>query len=118
MASNNYAEIVTSSSDEHRILANFENMAARGCSFRVMRFNPQVDRFELSCWRVSNFPALPDVEAGGATISGCAASMLWKSSVGTLEAINFGNGYFGVFFLLGDWHFIAIPETMTVDDGI
>jgi hypothetical protein len=48
MASNNYAEVITDSTEAQRVLAEFESMAARGCSFKVRQFNPEVDRFEVA----------------------------------------------------------------------
>jgi hypothetical protein len=65
MASNNYAEVITDSTEAQRVLAELESMAAQGCSFLVREFNPKVDRFEVACWRESNYPTLLDVEAGG-----------------------------------------------------
>lgn len=48
MASNNYAEVITDSTEAQRVLAELESMATQGASFRVMQFNPDVDRFAIS----------------------------------------------------------------------
>jgi len=112
MASNNYAEVITDLTEARRIMAEFEDMAARGCSFKVLQFNPAVDRYEISCWRESNFPTLPDVEEGGTTLEGAAIAALWNSNPDTVGAVNFGNGYFGLFFESEGQRHIAIPEQL------
>jgi hypothetical protein len=108
MASNNYAEVIIDSTEAKRVLAEFESMAARGCSFKVRQFNPDVDRFEVACRRESNFPTLVDVEAGGATMDGSAALTLWNANADTLKSINFGNGYLGLFYESEGQSYIAI----------
>src|SRR5579885_1337415 len=54
MASNNYAEVITDFTEAQRVQAELESMAARGSSFKVRQFNPEVDRFEVACRRESN----------------------------------------------------------------
>ena len=85
-------------------------MAVRGCSFKVRQFNPDVDRFEVACWRESNFPTLIDVEAGGTTMDGAAVAALWNANADTLKSINFGNGYLGLFYESEGRCYIAIPD--------
>lgn len=110
IASNNYAELITNRSEAQRIVAHFESVAARGCSFIVMEFNPAVDRFPISCGRESNFPTLPDVEVGGLVVKGTAITLLWSSNRHTIEAVNFGNGYFGLYYEAEDRSYIAISD--------
>ena len=92
MASNNYAEVITDSTEAQRVKAELESMAAQGCSFLVREFNPKVDRFEVACWRESNYPTLLDVEAGGTPMDAAAVTALWKANADTLQSINYGNG--------------------------
>jgi len=80
MASNNYAEVITDSTKAQQVVAEFESMAEQGYSFKVLQFNPELDRFEVSCWRQSNFPTLLDVEASGTAMDGAAMVALWKSN--------------------------------------
>jgi hypothetical protein len=110
MASNNYAEVITDSTEAQRVIAEFEGMAAQGCNFKVMQFNPDVDRFEVSCWRESNFPTLLDVEAGGTPMDGTAAATLWNVNAETVEAVDFGNGYYGLFYESDGRCYIAIRD--------
>lgn len=42
MASNNYAEVITDSTEAQQILAEFEGKAARNCSFKALEFDPGV----------------------------------------------------------------------------
>ena len=101
---------MTDLTEAQRIMAEFEDMAARGCSFRVLQFNPAVDRFAISCWRESNFPTLPDVEEGGTTLEGAAIAALWNSNSDTVEAVYFGNGCFGLFYESDGRAYIAIRD--------
>jgi len=110
MASNNYAEVITDSTEAQRVLEEFESMAVRGCSFKVRQFNPDVDRFEVACWRESNFPTLVDVEAGGTTMDGAAATALWNANADTLRSIDFGNGHLGLYYESEGRCYIAIPD--------
>jgi hypothetical protein len=70
MASNNYAEVITDTVRARQVVTEFEQMAADGCKFTVLKFNPDVDRFDISLWRESNFPSLQHVEEDGATLDG------------------------------------------------
>jgi hypothetical protein len=110
MASNNHAEVIKDLTETQRIMGEFEDMAARGCSFKVLQFNPAVDRFEISCWRVSNFPTLPDVEVSGTMMDGAAIAALWNSNSDTVEAVYFGNGCFGLFYQSDGRAYIAIRD--------
>ena len=110
MGSNNYAEVVTDSTKAQWVLAELKSTAARGCRFKVLEFNPEVDRFPISCWRESNFPTLLDVEASDTTMDGSAVMSLWNANAATLESINFGNGYFGLYHESEGRSYIAIPE--------
>ena len=110
MASNNYAQVIRDSTEAQRVLAELESMAAQGSSFIVMQFNPEVDRFEISCWRESNYPTLIDVEARGTTMRGAAVAALWNANAATLKSINFGNGYLGLFYESEGRCYVAIPD--------
>jgi hypothetical protein len=110
MASNNYAEVITDSTKAQQVLAEFEGIAARGCSFKILQFDPERDRFEIYGWRESNIPTLLDVEAGGTTMDGADVAALWSSNAETLEALNFGNGYFGLYYESESRSYVAIPE--------
>jgi hypothetical protein len=111
MPSNNYAEVITDSTQAQRVLAELESMATQGSSFIVMQFNPDVDQFEISCWRVSNYPTLIDVEACGTTMDGAAVASLWNANAATLKSINYGNGSFGLFYESEGRCYIAIPDS-------
>jgi hypothetical protein len=110
MPSNNYAEVITDSAEARRVLAELESMAAQGSSFIVRQFNPEVDQFEISCWRVSNYPTLIDVEVGGKAMDGAAATALWNANADTLKSINFGNGHFGLFSESEGRCYVAVPD--------
>ena len=47
MASNNYAEVITDSTKAQQVVAKFESMAEQGYSFKVLQFNPELDRFKV-----------------------------------------------------------------------
>jgi hypothetical protein len=111
MASNNYAEVITDSTEAQRVKAELESMAAQGCSFLVREFNPKVDRFEVACWRESNYPTLLDVEAGGKPMDAAAATALWNANADTLQSINYGNGSFGLFYESKGRCYIAVPDS-------
>lgn len=114
MASNNYAEVITDSTEAQQVVAKFESMAEQGYSFKVLHFNPELDRFNVSCWRESNFPTLLDVEASGTTMDGAAVAALWKSNGHTVQAINFGNTYRGLYYESHDRSYIAIRDAAPV----
>jgi hypothetical protein len=78
MGSNNYAEVITDSTKPQQVVAGFESMAAQGSSFKVLQFNPELDRFNISCWRESNFPTLLDVEESGTTMDCCRRGAVEK----------------------------------------
>ncbi len=125
MASNNYAEVITNSTEAQQVVAKFESMAEQGYSFKVLQFNPELDRFNVSCWRESNFPTLLDVEASGTTMDGVVVVALWKSNARTVQAINFGNTYRGLYYESRDKSYIAIrdadpvacPSPQALDNG-
>jgi hypothetical protein len=110
LASNNYAEVIIDSTEADWVVAEFEGMAVRGCSFKILQFDPARDQFEVSCWQESNFPTLLDVEAGGTIMDGTAAATLWSMNAGTVEAVNFGNGYFGLYYESEGRGYLAIRE--------
>jgi hypothetical protein len=110
MASNNYAEVITDSTEAQQVVAKFESMAEQGYSFKVLQFNPELDRFNDSCWRESNYPTLLDVEASGTTMDGATVVVLWKSNARTVQAIDFGNTYFGLYYESLDRSYIAIRD--------
>src|SRR5215831_5890041 len=110
MASNNYAEVITESTEAQRVLAELESMAAKGSSFKVMLFNPDVDRFEVACWRESNFPTLIDVESSDTTMDGATAAALWKANAETLRSIDYGNGFIGLYYESEGRSYIAVPQ--------
>ena len=114
MASNNYAEVITDSTEAQQVVAKFESMAEQGYSFKVLQFNPELDRFNVSCRRESNYPALLDVEASGTTMDGAAVTALWRSNAPTLQAINFGNTYRGLYYESHDKSYIAIRHAAPV----
>ena len=91
MASNNYAEVITDTVQAQKVLAMFERIVTLGRTFKVLKFNPDTDRFAISCGRESNLPSHPDVEDGGATLAPETARALWKKR-DTVEAVSFGNG--------------------------
>lgn len=107
MASNNYAEVITDSTEAQQVVAKFESMAEQGYSFKVLQFNPELDRFKVY-GGYSNYPALDDVEASGTTMDGAAVVALWKTNAGTVQAINFGNTYRGLYYESHDRSYIAI----------
>ncbi|HXJ88744.1 MAG TPA: hypothetical protein VMS18_18130 [Candidatus Binatia bacterium] len=110
MASNNYAQQITDSPEAKRVQAELESMAAKGSNFKVMQFNPDVDRFEVACWRESNFPTLVDVEACGNTTDAATAAALWKANAETLRSIDYGNGFIGLYYESEGRSYIAIPQ--------
>jgi hypothetical protein len=83
-------------------------MASRGGAFKVLKFNPASDRFPISCGRESNLPPLLYVEEDGATVDGAIVQAQWSSG-NTVEAIDFGNGFFGFFYESAGLGYMAIP---------
>ena len=110
MASNNYAEVITDSTKAQWVVAELESMAAQGSGFKVMQFNPEVDRFKIYGGRESNYPTLIDVEAYGTTMHAATVTTLWNANADTLASINFGNGYFGLYYESEGRSYIAIPD--------
>ena len=109
MASNNYGEVITDSTEAQRVLAELETMAAQGSRFIVMQFNPEVDRFKIYGGRESNIPNLIDVEAYGTTMDAATVTTLWKANADTLAFINFG-GDFGLYYESEGCCYIAVPD--------
>ena len=114
MASNNYAEVITNSTKAQQVVAKFESLAEQGYSFKVLEFNPELDRFKVFGGRESNYPTLPDVEARGTTMDGAAVVALWKSNARTVQAIDFGNTYRGLYYESHDRSYIAIRDAAPV----
>jgi hypothetical protein len=107
MASNNYAEVITDPIEARQVVADFKRLAALGWTFKVLEFNPDTDRFAIYGGRESNFPTLLDVEAGGVAIDGATLS----SKLGdAAQAIDFGNGYIGLFYESDGLGSMAIPN--------
>jgi hypothetical protein len=111
MPSNNYGVVVNDLTEKQRVLAELKSTAAQGSKFTVMQFNPDVDRFDISCWRWSNIPTLLDVQACGTTMNAATATALWNANVDTVESIDFGNGYFGLHYKSEGSSYIAIPQS-------
>jgi hypothetical protein len=109
MGSNNYAEVITDPIKARQVLANLKRLATLGETFKVLQFNPEVDRFPISLGRESNFPTLLDVEEGGATLDGPKVKGLWSGHNGAVEAVSFGNTYVGVFYQSDGLSYMAIP---------
>ena len=109
MASNNYAEVITDSTEAQQVVAKFESMAEQGYSFKVLQFNPELDWFKVY-GGYSNYPTLDDVGASGTTMDGAAVAALWKSNARTVQAINFGNTYRGLYYESHDKSYIAIRD--------
>ena len=68
MGSNNEAAVITDPTKTRQVLAEFEGLAARGASFKVLGFNPDLDRFAISPGRESNLLTLQNVEMEGAVL--------------------------------------------------
>ena len=105
MGSNNYAEVITDSAQAQKVLADLKGLAAQGRAFKVLKFNPDTDRFTISLRRESNLPTLEDVELDGTAIDGPTLS----SKLGdAARAIDFGNGYVGLFYESDGLGYMAI----------
>jgi len=110
MGSNNYAEVITDTAQAQKVLADLNRLAVQGRAFKVLEFNPDTDRFTISLGRESNFPSLEDVEAGGIAIDGPIAKSMWSSHGDAAQAIDFGNGYVGLFYESDGLGYMAIPN--------
>ena len=117
MGSNNYAEVITDPIESRRILADLERRAALGKTFKVLQFNPDVDRFPISLGRESNFPTLLDVEEGGATLDGPTVKALWSGHNDAVEAVSFGNGIVGLFYQWDGLSYMVIPLSPRCEDS-
>lgn len=107
MASNNYAEVITDVVHAQKVLADLNQLAAQGQPFKVLKFNPDTDRFAIFGGRESNFPTFDVVEESGTAIEGpTLLSKLGKAA----QAINFGNGHVGVFYESDGLCYMAIPN--------
>ena len=109
MASNNYATVINDLTKSRQIIADFKRLATQGSTFKLLEFNPDVDRFAIFGGRESNFPCLQDVEEGGATVDGPTAQALWSSHGDAVEAVDFGNGHAGLFCESDGLGYMAIP---------
>jgi hypothetical protein len=76
MASNNYAEEITDRIKAEQVLATFERLATMGRTFKALEFNPDTDRFAISCGRESNLSPYPEVEDCGETRDGQTAKAM------------------------------------------
>jgi len=113
MASNNYAEEITDAIEAEKVLAMFERLALLGRTFKAMEFNPDRDRYAISCGRESNLPPYPEVEDFGEIRDGQTAKAMWRNRV-AVQAVTFGNGLVGVICEFGGGHWMLIPaETET-----
>jgi hypothetical protein len=110
MGSNNYAEVITDTAQAQKVLADLNRLAVQGRAFKVLEFNPDTDRFTISLGRESNFPSLEDVEAGGIAIDGPIAKSMWSSHGDAAQAIDFVNGYVGLFYESDRLGYMAIPN--------
>jgi hypothetical protein len=110
MGSNNYAEVITDTAQAHRVLADLNRLAALGRPFKVLEFNPEVDRFAISLGRESTFPSLEDVEASGIAIDGPIAKSMWSSHGDAAQALDFGNGYVGLCYESDGLSYVAIAN--------
>jgi len=95
MASNNYAEEIADRIKADQVLAMFERLVALGRPFKALEFNPDTDRFAISCGRESNLPPFPEVEQCGETRDCQTATAMWRSR-DAVRAVYFGNGLFGL----------------------
>jgi hypothetical protein len=110
MASNNFAAIITDPIRAQQVLADFKRLADQGSTFKLLEFNPDVDRFPIFGGRESNFPCLQDVEEAGATVDAPTAQALWSSHGDATEAVDFGNGFVGLFCEADGRGYMAIPN--------
>jgi len=110
MGSNNYAEVITDPIKAREVLSQLEKLAGEGWAFKVLKFNPDTDRFAISLGRESNFPPLPVVEQYGTTLDGPVAKVRWSAHSGAVEAVSFGNGLVGLFYESDGLGYMAIPS--------
>ena len=108
MASNNYAEEITDRIKAEQVLVMFDRLALVGRTFKVLEFNPDTDRFAISCGRESNLPPYPEVEDFGETRDGQTAKAMWRSRDG-VQAVSFGNGLVGLICECDGRHWMLIP---------
>lgn len=108
MASNNYAEEITDRIKAEQVLATFERLATMGRTFKVLEFNPDTDRFAISCGRESNLPPYPEVEDCGETRDGQTAKAMWRSR-DDIQAVSFGNGLVGLICKCDGRYWMLIP---------
>jgi hypothetical protein len=115
VASNNYAEEITDRIEAKKALEKFERLAAEGRTFKALEFNPDTDRFAISCGRESNLPPYPEVEDCGQTRDGQTAKAMWRSR-DDVKAVSFGNGLVGLFCKCDERYWMLIPaHTGTAD---
>jgi hypothetical protein len=82
----------------------------QGQAFKVLKFDPDTDRFDISGGRESNFPSLDYVEDVGTAIAGPTLS----SKLGdAAQAIDFGNGHVGLCYESDGLRYMAIPDGKT-----
>ena len=108
MASNNYAEGITDRIKAEQVLAMFERLATMGRTFKVLEFNPDTDRFGISCGRESNLPPYPEVEDCRQTRDGQTAKAMWRSR-DDVQAVSFGNGLVGLICKCDGQYWMVIP---------
>lgn len=109
MASNNYAEEITDRIEAEQVLATFERLASVGRTFKALKFNPDTDRFAISCGRESNLPPYPEVEDCGETLDGQTAKLKWSRRE-SVQAVSFGNGLLGLFCECDGRYWMLIPD--------
>ena len=107
MASNNYAAVIEDTAQAQKVLADLNDVAVQGQAFKVLEFNPDTDRFDISGGRESNFPTLDVVEESGTAIDG---PTLLSKLADVAQAIDFGNGHVGLFYASDGLRYIAIPD--------
>src|SRR5579859_1697187 len=108
MASNNYAEVITNAVEAEQVVAMFERLVAQGLPFKALEFNPDTDRFAISCGRESNLPPYPEVEECGETRDGQTAAAMWRSRDAG-QAVSFGNGLLGLICECDGRYWMLIP---------
>lgn len=114
MGSNNYAEVITDTVEAQKVVAAFERLVRLGRQFKALEFDPDTDRFAISCGRESNFPPHPDVENGGATLAPENARALWKNR--DTVAVSFGNGLLGLICQNDGRYRMLIPAATATAD--
>jgi hypothetical protein len=102
--------VITDPIKAREVLSQLEKLAGEGWAFKVLKFNPDTDRFEIFLGRESNFPPLPVVEQYGTTLDGPVAKVRWSAHSGAVEAVSFGNGLVGLFYESDGLGYMAIPS--------